>query len=108
MQFLHPENNFFSGSIVGSNLAIATGVALAMKQQARTASACACSATALNTGSFHEGLNLAAIWKLPVVFVCENNQYAEVRLSRRSAPMWRREEKDPRLIPLAIALETSC
>src|SRR5262245_17595142 len=31
---------------------------------------------AVNNGAFHEGLNLAAIWKLPVVFVCENNQYA--------------------------------
>jgi TPP-dependent pyruvate/acetoin dehydrogenase alpha subunit len=32
---------------------------------------------ASNTGSFHEGLNLAAVWKLPVVFLCENNQYGE-------------------------------
>ncbi len=31
---------------------------------------------AVNNGAFHEGLNLAAIWKLPVLFVCENNQYA--------------------------------
>ena len=32
---------------------------------------------ATNIGAFHEGLNLAAIWKLPVVFVCENNTYGE-------------------------------
>ena len=31
---------------------------------------------AVNNGAFHEGLNLAAIWKLPVLFVCENNQFA--------------------------------
>src|SRR4029078_5788753 len=31
---------------------------------------------AVNNGAFHEGLNLASIWKLPVLFVCENNQYA--------------------------------
>jgi len=33
---------------------------------------------ATNTGSFHEGLNLAAVWKLPVIFVCQNNLYAEL------------------------------
>jgi len=32
---------------------------------------------ASNTGAFYEGVNLAAVWGLPVVFVCENNQYAE-------------------------------
>ncbi len=78
MQILHPENNFFAGSIVGSNICIAPGVALAMKQQG-VDNICMClfGDGASNTGAFHEGLNLAAIWKLPVVFVCENNQYAE-------------------------------
>jgi len=78
MQFLHPENNFFSGSIVGAGLVIAPGVALAMKEQG-TDNICVClfGDGASNTGAFHEGLNLAAIWKLPVLFVCENNQYAE-------------------------------
>ena len=78
MQFIHAEGNFFSGSIVGSNIPIAAGVAMAMKQQGRD-SICLCffGDGASNTGSFHEGLNLAAIWKLPVVYVCENNQFAE-------------------------------
>jgi 2-oxoisovalerate dehydrogenase E1 component len=78
MQFLHPENNFYCGSIVGSGIAIAPGVALAMKDQGSDDICVAIFGDgASNTGAFHEGLNLAAIWKLPVLFVCENNQYAE-------------------------------
>ena len=83
MQFLHPENNFYCGSIVGSNLAIAPGVALAMKEQGSD-NVCVClfGDGASNTGAFHEGINLAAIWMLPVLFVCENNQYAEAMPAR--------------------------
>lgn len=83
MQFLHPENNFYCGSIVGSGIAIAPGVGLAMKHQGSD-SVCLClfGDGAANTGAFHEGLNLAAIWKLPVLFVCENNQYAEAMPAR--------------------------
>jgi len=83
MQFLHPENNFYCGSIVGSNLAIAPGVGMAMKEQGSD-NVCVCmfGDGASNTGAFHEGINLAAIWKLPVLFVCENNQYAEAMPAR--------------------------
>jgi len=78
MQFLDPENHFFCGSVVGSNLPIASGFGLAMKQK-KLDRVCLCvfGDGASNTGSFHEALNLAAIWKLPIVFVCENNQFAE-------------------------------
>jgi len=78
MQYLAPENNFYCGSIVGSNLPIATGIGMAIKQQGLDR-ICMClfGDGASNTGSFHEALNLAAIWKLPIVFVCENNQFAE-------------------------------
>lgn len=78
MQFIDAENNFFCGSVVGSNLPIATGFGLAIRQQ-KLDRICMClfGDGASNTGSFHEALNLAAIWKLPVVFVCENNQFAE-------------------------------
>ena len=78
MQFLDPGNNFYCGSVVGSNLPIATGFALAMKQQGLDR-ICMClfGDGASNSGSFHEALNLAAIWRLPVIFVCENNQFAE-------------------------------
>ncbi|MDA0348633.1 MAG: thiamine pyrophosphate-dependent dehydrogenase E1 component subunit alpha [Verrucomicrobia bacterium] len=78
MQFLAPEDNFYCGSVVGSNLGIATGFGMAMKQK-KLDSICMClfGDGASNHGTFHEALNLAAIWKLPVVFVCENNQFAE-------------------------------
>jgi len=78
MQFIDVENNFFCDSVVGSNLTIATGFGLAIKQQ-KLDRICMClfGDGASNTGSFHEAMNLAAIWKLPIVFVCENNQFAE-------------------------------
>ncbi len=78
MQWIDTENNFYCGSIVGSGISIATGVAMAMKREGK-GRVCVCyfGDGASNTGSFHEGLNLAAIWELPVVYILENNQYAE-------------------------------
>jgi len=83
MQILDAPHNFYSGSIVGSNLPMATGFAVAMKQK-NLGSICMCmfGDGATNTGAFHEALNLASIWNLPVVFVCENNQYAEAMPAR--------------------------
>jgi len=57
---------------------IATGSGLAMKMQGSDrVTVCFFGDGASNTGAFYEGVNLAAVWQLPVVFVCENNQYAE-------------------------------
>lgn len=78
MQYTDVEHNFYCGSVVGSNLPIATGVGMAMKQQdSDRVCMCMFGDGASNTGSFHEALNLAAIWNLPIVYVCENNQFAE-------------------------------
>jgi TPP-dependent pyruvate/acetoin dehydrogenase alpha subunit len=78
MQFIDADHNFYCGSVVGSNLPIATGVGLAIRQhQLDRVCLCLFGDGASNTGSFHEALNLAAIWKLPILFVCENNQFAE-------------------------------
>jgi TPP-dependent pyruvate/acetoin dehydrogenase alpha subunit len=78
MQFIDAPNLFFCGSIVGSNVPIAAGVALALKREGKgRVVVCFFGDGASNTGAFHEGLNLAAIWRLPVVYICENNQYAE-------------------------------
>jgi len=78
MQWIDHGNNFYCGSIVGSGMTIANGVAMALKREGR-GRVCLCwfGDGASNTGSFHEAMNLASIWKLPVVFILENNQYAE-------------------------------
>ncbi|MBX5466363.1 MAG: thiamine pyrophosphate-dependent dehydrogenase E1 component subunit alpha [Firmicutes bacterium] len=64
-------------SIVGSGVPVAAGAALAARMLG-TDRVCLCffGDGATNEGAFHEGLNLAAIWKLPVIYLCENNQYA--------------------------------
>jgi TPP-dependent pyruvate/acetoin dehydrogenase alpha subunit len=63
-------------AIVGGGIPLAAGMALAFKMQ-RTGQVVACffGDGAVAEGAFHEGVNLAAIWRLPVIFVCENNLY---------------------------------
>jgi pyruvate dehydrogenase E1 component alpha subunit len=70
--------NFLGGhAIVGSHLPLAAGVGFAIKYQGGD-QVCVCyfGDGAVPEGEFHEALNLAALWKLPVIFVCENNRYA--------------------------------
>jgi pyruvate dehydrogenase E1 component alpha subunit len=63
--------------IVGAQLPVAAGVALATQYQGRdTIVACFFGDGAVDEGAFHEALNLASIWKLPVIYICENNQYS--------------------------------
>ncbi|MCI0438133.1 MAG: thiamine pyrophosphate-dependent dehydrogenase E1 component subunit alpha [Chloroflexi bacterium] len=67
-----------ANGVVGSNIPVATGVALSAKVRgADTVSVVFFGDGAANQGSLHESMNLASIWKLPVIFVCENNRYAE-------------------------------
>jgi acetoin:2,6-dichlorophenolindophenol oxidoreductase subunit alpha len=71
------KGNLGANGIVGGGLPIAVGAALSAKKRGAGAVALAFFGDgANNEGAFHEALNLASIWKLPVVFVCENNQYA--------------------------------
>src|SRR5580658_1949112 len=66
-------------SIVGSGLPVAAGAALGSKLQGNDrVTLCFFGDGASNEGTFHESLNLAAVWVLPVVFVCENNGYGEL------------------------------
>ena len=73
-----------ANAIVGANIPIAAGAAFAAKAKRTDQVAVAFFGDgATNTGAFHEGINIAAAWKLPVIFVCENNLYAiSTRLTR--------------------------
>ena len=69
--------NLGANGVVGGGIATAMGVGLGLKMQRRDQIILGFFGDgAANMGSFHEPLNMAAIWKLPVVYVCENNQYA--------------------------------
>jgi len=78
MHFFDATRRFYGGyAIVGGGLPIAVGLALADKlQKQQRVTACYFGDGAVAEGEFHESLNLAALWKLPVVFLCENNLYA--------------------------------
>ena len=72
------KGNLGANGIVGGGIPIAVGAGLTARQTRSERVAVAFFGDGgANQGTFHEGLNLAAIWRLPVVFVCENNQYAE-------------------------------
>lgn len=79
MHITHPETGVMvTTGIVGSSMPIANGLALASQIRGETRVTIAYFGDgASNIGAFHEALNMAAIWKLPVVFVCQNNGYGE-------------------------------
>ncbi len=82
--------NLGANGIVGGGIPIAVGAALALKQMRKpNVVVCFFGDGANNEGAFHEGLNMAAIWKLPVVFVCENNQYGMSTSIERSTAVKR-------------------
>jgi pyruvate dehydrogenase E1 component alpha subunit len=78
MHLFSVEHGFYGGhAIVGGGLPVAVGLALAAKMRGEPRVAvCFFGDGAVDEGEFHESLNLAALWKLPVLFLCENNQYA--------------------------------
>jgi pyruvate dehydrogenase E1 component alpha subunit len=78
MHLFDRQRRFFGGqAIVGGGLPLAVGLALADKMSARAAlTACFFGEGAMAEGAFHEAMNLAALWQLPVLFCCENNLYA--------------------------------
>jgi len=78
MHLFDISRRFYGGyAIVGGGLPIAVGLALADKMQnLPIITACFFGDGAVAEGEFHESMNLAALWKLPVLFICENNLYA--------------------------------
>lgn len=75
-------------AIVGAGIPIAAGAALAAQAEGSDSIAVAMFGDgATNIGAFHESLNLAAIWRLPIVFVCENNLYGEYSPIGRTTPV---------------------
>jgi len=77
MHMLDVEKNFWGGhAIVGAHLPIAAGLALGdLYQENDSVTICMFGDGATNIGYFHEALNLSKVWNLPVLWVCENNQY---------------------------------
>jgi pyruvate dehydrogenase E1 component alpha subunit len=95
MHLLDVERRFLGGwGIVGAHLPIAVGAALALDQRGDDGAVlCQFGDGAMATGSFHEALNLAAVWDLPVVFQVINNQYGmgtSVAQSSAEPDLWKR------------------
>ncbi len=79
MHITHPATGcMITTGIVGSSMPIANGLALAAQLRGQPhVSVAYFGDGASNIGAFHEAINMAAVWKLPVLFVCQNNQYGE-------------------------------
>ncbi len=77
MHFFDTSLHFLGGNgIVGAHIPLATGVALKIRLKKESGVVlCYFGDGAIHQGSFHESLNMAQIWKLPVLYICENNQY---------------------------------
>lgn len=77
MHLFDVAKHFYGGhGIVGSHIPLATGVAVKIKYKNEDGVVlCFFGDGAIHQGSFHEALNMAGLWKLPIVYICENNQY---------------------------------
>ena len=77
MHLFDAKTNFLGGhGIVGGHVPLATGVAFAIKYKGGDqVIVCFMGESVVNTGAFHEALNMAALWKLPAIFIIENNRY---------------------------------
>ncbi|MBE3558136.1 MAG: thiamine pyrophosphate-dependent dehydrogenase E1 component subunit alpha [Ktedonobacteraceae bacterium] len=79
------SGNLGANGVVGGGIPIATGVGLSIKlQQKDNLCLCFFGDGAANEGTFHESINLAAVWDLPVIYLCENNQYGMSMSTRRA------------------------
>ncbi len=87
MHYFAPDKNFWGGhGIVGGQTPLGAGLAFALKYKELTG-CCLCylGDGAINQGAFHESLNLASLWDLPVIYIIENNGYSMGTSQRRSS-----------------------
>ncbi len=77
MHMFSKEKGFFGGhGIVGGQIGVGTGMAYAQKYKGTdNLTLCFFGEAAVNQGIFHESLNMAQLWKLPIIYICENNKY---------------------------------
>lgn len=77
MHMFSREHEFYGGhGIVGGQIGVGTGMAYAAKYRGSDqVTMCFFGEAAVNQGIFHESLNMAQLWKLPIIYICENNQY---------------------------------
>lgn len=89
MHFFAPDKNYWGGhGIVAGQTPLGLGLAYALKYKGlKGCCLCFLGDGAVNQGSFHESLNLAALWNLPVIYVIENNQYSMGTSQERSSAM---------------------
>src|SRR5205823_7948260 len=89
MHFFDRKNHMYGGhAIVGAHVPLAVGMAFASRYRGEDrVTLCFFGDGAINQGSFHEALNLAALYKLPVLFICENNLFAMGTSVKRSTSL---------------------
>ncbi len=90
MHIFDAEKGFLGGhAIVGGHIPLVTGAAFAAKYRGEDKVAvCFFGEAAVNNGAFHEALNMAALWKLPAIYICENNRYGMGTAMERASAIW--------------------
>ncbi len=90
MHLFSAPHNFLGGhAIVGGHIPLVTGAAFAIKYRgADQVSVGFFGEAAVNNGAFHESLNMAALWTLPALYICENNRYGMGTALERAAAVW--------------------
>src|SRR6266545_4396314 len=83
------RHNYGGHGIVGGQIPLAAGVAFSQRYQKKDGVVvCLFGDAAVNIGAFHESLNMAAVWKLPAIFICENNRYGMGTSVERSSAIY--------------------
>ena len=90
MHLFDAEKGFLGGhAIVGGHIPLVAGAAFALKyRKTDRCAVCFFGEAAVNNGAFHEALNMAALWKLPAIFICENNRYGMGTALERAAAIY--------------------